>query len=286
MAPRANWKGFLTIGELACPVALYTAAATSERIAFHILNRATKNRVHREFVDVETGRPVSRDDQVKGYETAKGEYVTITPDEVAAAVPESDKTLYISAFVDCDEIDDVYLDRPYYVAPADESAAEAFALIREGLRRANVAAVAQAVLFRRARNLLVRPHQAGLIATALHFDYEVRSAKTALRGAPAIKIKKDMLSLAEHIIETKRGRFEPEHFEDRYEAALAELVKAKLAGKTIKAPRREKAGVIDLMSALRQSAGVGAASAKSRAAKGSAHARGHAKAAGPRRKAG
>lgn len=173
MAPRANWKGYLKIGEVTCPVALYTAASTSERIALHTINRSTGHRVHRQFVDAETSEPVDKDDQVKGYEVAKGKYVVLEPDEVAAAVPESDKILNISAFIGCIDIDDVFFDKPYYLAPSDKTAEESFALFREGMRKSKVAAIARTVLFRRVRTVLIRAHGKGLIATTLNFDYEV-----------------------------------------------------------------------------------------------------------------
>jgi DNA end-binding protein Ku len=257
MAPRANWKGFLKIAEVVCPVALYTAASTSERIAFHTVNRGTGHRVHRQFIDSETGKPVEKEDQVKGYETSKGEYVVLEPEEVTAAVPESDKTLSVDAFIACKDVDDVYFDRPYYLAPSDKSAEETFALIREGMRKKQVAAIARTVIFRRVRTLLIRAYASGLIATTLNFDYEVRSAKKAFNDVPKLKIKGEMLDLAEHIIKTKKGKFDPKKFDDRYDAALAELVEAKLAGKKIEArkePREEK--VVDLMAALRESAGI------------------------------
>lgn len=258
MAPRASWKGLLKVGEVSCPVALYTAASTSERIAFHTLNRATGHRVRRQFVDSATGKPVDRDEQVKGYEVGSGEYVMLDPEEVASAVPESDKTLSVSAFVGCGDIDSVYFDKPYYLAPADRHAEEAYALIREGMRARNVAALARTVLFRRVRTVLVRAHGSGLIATTLNFDYEVRSAEEAFDDIPDIRIKGEMLELAEHIIKTKRGKFDPSKFDDRYEAALADLVKAKLEGKKIEAPKEPKRDkVIDLMAALRESAGAG-----------------------------
>jgi DNA end-binding protein Ku len=256
MAARASWKGFLKVGELSCPVALYVAASTSERIAFHTLNRATGNRVRREFVDQLTGEAVEREAQVKGYETAKDEHVILTQEEVAAAVPESDKTLTVDAFIPCGEIDTTYLDRPYFLAPDGAVAVEPFALIRDGLDRKAVAALATTVLFRRVRTLLVRPFEAGMIATTLNFDYEVRSASEAFADIPKIKIDDEMLELAEHIITTKRGRFDPAAFDDRYEAALAELVKAKLEGRKIAPPKPAATGkVIDLMEALRKSAG-------------------------------
>lgn len=283
MAPRANWKGFLKIAEVTCPVALYTAASTSERVAFHTINRATGHRLRRQYVDSDTGKPVERDDQVKGYETGSGDHVILEPEEVAAAVPESNKTLSIEAFIGCDDIDDVYFDKPYYLAPADRHAEEAFTLIRDGMRTKKVAALAQTALFRRVRTLLIRAYGDGLIATTLNFDYEVRSAKEAFDDIPTLKIKGEMLDLAEHIIKTKKGKFDPSKFDDRYEAALADLVKAKAEGRKIEITKESKhEKVVDLMEALRESA----AAAKKKASSTSRSARRKkSKADAPRRKA-
>jgi DNA end-binding protein Ku len=107
----------LKVAEVTCPVALYTAASTSDRMAFHTLNRATGHRVHRRFIDSETGKPVDKDDQVKGYELGSGDYVALEPEEVAGAIPDSDKTLSVSSFINCGDIDDVYFDKPYYLGP-------------------------------------------------------------------------------------------------------------------------------------------------------------------------
>ena len=275
MAPRANWKGFLKIAEVTCGVALYTAASTSERIAFHTIDRSTGNRVRRLFVDSETGDVVERDEQVKGYEVDSGQYVILEPDEIAAAIPNSDKTLDVEAFVRCEDIDDVYFDKPYYLAPSDAHATEAFGLIRDGLREMKAAALAQTLLFRRMRTLLIRPHRQGLIATTLNFDYEVRSARDAFRDIPDMKIKGEMLQLAQHIIDTKAGTFDPSKFDDRYEAALADLVKAKMEGKTITPRKPAAAGkVVDLMAALRESAGVAKKAARKSPARKAAPAKG------------
>lgn len=257
MAPRANWKGFLKIGELTCAVALYTAASTSERIAFHTLNRKTGNRVRREFVDSETGKLVERDDQVKGYEDTNGHYIVFETEEVAAAVPNADKMLDADMFISCDEIDDVYFDKPYYLSPSDKQSLEVFTLIRDGLEKKNVAAIAETVLFRRVRKLLIRPHRNGLVASTLNFEYEVRSAEDAFSDTPKLKIEKELLDLADHIISGKMGKFDPSKFDDRYEDALTEVVKAKLEGRKIKPrPAPEPTKVVNLMDALRQSAGV------------------------------
>jgi DNA end-binding protein Ku len=265
VAPRANWKGNLTIDGVSCKVSLFTAASTSERIAFHTLNRKTGHRVRRQFIDSETGKPVEADDQVKGYETGQGDYVILEPDEITAAVPESDKTLGIQAFISCGDIDQVYFDRPYYLAPSTPADEEAFALLREGMRTKKVAAIARTVLFRRVRTLLVRPHGQGLIANTLNFDYEVVSADEAFSPIPKIKIEGEMLDLARHIIKTKAGRFDPKSFDDRYEEALADLVRAKLEGRPIKAPAAPKpTKVVDLMEALRASAKTGSPSGAKR----------------------
>ncbi|MFG1396038.1 non-homologous end joining protein Ku [Roseixanthobacter pseudopolyaromaticivorans] len=258
MSPRANWKGFLKIAELSCAVGLYSAVSQSERVSFHTVSRKSGHRLNRLFVDEETGEPVDRDQQVKGYETGNGDYIVLEPEEIAAAVPESDKTLDISAFIPCGDIDLVYLDRPYYLAPTDDVAAKVFALIRAGMESKKVAALARTVLFRRVRTVLLRPYEAGMIATTLNFDYEVRAAADAFSHVPALKVKGEMLDLAKHIIATKAGRFDPTAFEDRYEAAVVDLVRAKLEGRKIARPKAPaKSNVVNLLEALRASAGEG-----------------------------
>jgi DNA end-binding protein Ku len=114
---RAQWKGFLKFGEVTAGVALYTAASTSDRITFNTINSATGNRVNRVFIDSETEKLVPKEAQTKGFEIENGQYIVIDPDEVAATIPESDKTLEIEAFIPCSDVDDVYFDKPYYLTP-------------------------------------------------------------------------------------------------------------------------------------------------------------------------
>lgn len=226
---RAQWKGFLKFGEVSAGIALYTATSTSDRISFNTVNKATGNRVNRVFID---------------------------PDEVAATVPESDKTLEIEAFISCSDVDDVYFDKPYYVAP-DRMGSEAFVALRDGMQKSKVAAIARMLLVRRMRTVLIRPHGKGLIATTLNYDYEVRSSLQAFEGMPKVKIEGEMLDLAKHLISTKKGEFDPASFDDRYEAALEAIVKTKIEGKPV--PKRKKVEVSspnDLLSALRESAGL------------------------------
>lgn len=256
MAARAIWSGAIKIAEIVCPVKMYTAATTSERISLNMLNRKTGNRLKRLYVDEKTDKPVEREDQVKGYETSAGHYVVLEPDEIAAAVPDSDKVLNVDSFITCGQIETTYFDKPYYLLPASDAAEEAFVLIREALRNQKAAAIAHTVLFRRLRPVLIRAHKKGLIATTLNFDYEVRSAKQAFKDIGKRKIDPEMLELAEHILDTKAGEFDPSTFEDRYEAALADLVKAKIEGrKVIPLKRPEPTKKNDLLEALRMSAG-------------------------------
>ena len=267
MAARAIWKGHLSVGELSCAVALYAAATTSDRVSFHIVNKKTGNRVRREYIDEQTEKPVEREDQVKGYETSKNNYIILEPGEIAAAVPEGDKVLAVESFIPCSDVDTLYFDKPYFIKPADEESEAAFAVIREGMRKKKVAALARAVLFRRVRTVLIQPRGCGFLADTLHFDYEVVPAETAFKTVPDLRIKGEMLELARHIIDTKRGSFDPSRFDDRYDAALAELVRAKAEGREIEKPKKKAEGkVIDLMQALRDSAAAATkgASAKSK----------------------
>ncbi|MCV9964775.1 Ku protein [Pararhizobium sp. BT-229] len=252
--PRANWKGFIRFGEVSAPVALYSASTATDRMSFNILNKKTGNRVRREYFDSETEKPIEKDDQIKGYEIENGRFVTLEPSEVAAAVPESDKTITVLSFIPHGEIDTVYFDKPYYLAP-DKFGDAAFSVFRDGMRRAGVSAIGRTVLFRRMRTLLISPEDEGLLATTLNFDYEVRSAEEAFEDIPSLNIEGEMLDLAKHIIRTKIGVFRPEEFTDRYEAALSDLVKAKMEGRTVAKPAAPAVSKpSDLLVALRESA--------------------------------
>lgn len=252
--PRANWKGFIRFGEVTAPIALYSAATSSDRISFNILNRRTGNRVRREYFDSETDVPVEKENQIKGYEIENGQFLRLDPEEVASAVPESDKTMTVLSFIPLSEVDEVFFDKPFYLTP-DKTGDETFALLRDGMERAKVAAIARTVLFRRFRTMLIRPEGKGMVAATLNFEYEVRSADAAFEHMPDLRIEGEMLDLAKHIIKSKVGEFHPEEFNDRYETALRELVQAKLDGRA--APRRPEPEVSkpdELLKALRESA--------------------------------
>ena len=255
MAPRPNWKGFLKLSLVSCAVALYPATSTSQRIRFNILNRKTGNRIRNEVVDTETGEPVDAEDRVKGYQVEKGQYVLVEDQELDSVALESTHTIGIDEFVPMSEVDRIYLDESYYIVPQDQVAQEAFAVIREAMRKEDLAGLARVVIYRREHLLLLRPRGKGLLATTLRPKNEVRNEKDYFDDIENVKVPADMLKLATHILETKKGHFEPDKFEDRYENALKDLIKAKRAGKalpTLSEPR--PSNVINLMDALRRSA--------------------------------
>ena len=210
MAPRPNWKGFLKLSLVSCSVALYPATSTAQRIRFNIINKKTGNRIRNEVVDTETGEPVDADDRVKGYEYEKGQYILLDDEELDNVALESTHTIDIEEFVPMAEVDRIYLDESFYIVPQDEVAEEAFAVIREAMRKEDLAGLARVVVYRRERLLLLRPRGKGMLATALRYKNEVRDEKTYFDDIPDIKVPADMLKLASHILDTKRGHFDPE----------------------------------------------------------------------------
>jgi len=284
MAPRPNWKGYLKLSLVSCPVALYPATTTSERVSFRTLNRATGHRVRRQFVDEQSGEPVETEEQIKGYEVAKGEFVQIEDDELKTVQLESNHTIDIERFVPRADIDELYLDTPYYLSPTDRVGEEAFAVIRDAMKSEKMVGLARVVLFRRERIVMLEPRDKGIAATSLHYANEVHAASGYFDEIPNLELPKQMLDLAKHIIEKMTGKFEPEKFEDRYENALIELIRSKQKGMPIKPqPTHRQTNVINLMDALRRSVEGAKGSAEPAPAKKSPAAK--ARAARPKGKA-
>ena len=279
MAPRAYWKGYLKLSLVSCPIALYPAASSSERVSFHRINKKTGNRLKQQNVDSESGDPVDKEDIGRGYEIAKGQYLQVEDQELEKIQIESTHTIEIDSFVPRAEIDDRYLDSPYYVAPTDQVGQEAFAVIRDAIRDRGMVGLGRVVLTRRERVVMLEAFDKGLLATALRYANEVREAGAYFEEIPELKLPKEMSELAAHIIQTKAAHFDPKKFEDHYENALVELLWKKQAGRAIE-PVRDEAPtpqrVINLMDALRASIGAetqrkpAAPSAKVRAAAGTA----------------
>ena len=264
MAPRPNWKGYLKLSLVSCSVALYPATSTSQRIGFNIINRNTGNRIRNEIVDAETGEPVDAEDRVKGYQFEKGQYVLVEEDELDNVALESTHTIAIEQFVSMSEVDRIYLDESFYLVPQDEMSQEAFAVIREAMRKEDLVGLARVVIYRREHLLLLAPRGKGLMATTLRYKTEVRAEKNYFDEIEDIKVPADMLKLAVQILDSKKGRFDPSKFEDRYESALMDLIKAKRAGKAPPVITEERpSNVINLMDALRRSARGSGSSGKS-----------------------
>jgi DNA end-binding protein Ku len=247
MAARANWKGFLR-SLVTCPVALYPATSESEKISFNQLNRQTGHRIKYLKVDADTGEEVTNEDIVKGYQLEKDQFIEVTKEELEEVALESTRTIQIDEFVEKSEIDPRYLIRPYYLRPDGKVGHDAFAVIRETIREMNKVAIGRVVLTNREHIIALEPLAKGLVGTLLRYPYEVRSEQEYFDDIQDVKVTKDMLDLARHIVNQKSGRFEPEKFEDQYETALIDLINQKRAGKPItpkERPRGENVGRSD-----------------------------------------
>ena len=268
MAPRAYWKGYLKLSLVSCPIAIFPATSEREKISFHQLNKKTGHRIRYQKVDADSGAEVPADQIVKGYEVSKGEYVELEPEELEAVAIESKRMIEIDTFVPRDEIDDLYLNNPYYVVPDGEVGQQAFAVIREAIRKEGMVALGKVVFTSREHVMLLEPRGKGLVGVTLRFPYEVRKEADYFDDVADEKVPKDMLELATHIVETKKSHFQPEKFDDRYEEALKDLLDKKQHGKKIERPtERAPAKVINLMDALRRSVETGRGPKRQRAAK-------------------
>lgn len=253
---RPYWKGYLKLALVSCPIALYTASSSSERVAFRQINKKTGNRLRQQLIDEVTRQPVEAEDKGKGYEYAKGQYLAIEDEELESIEIESNHTIEIDSFVPRAEIDERYLESPYYIAPNDPVGQEAFAVIREAMRGKAMVGLGRVVLAKRERIMMLQPWDKGLIGTTLRYPYELRQPKDYFYDIPEIKVQADLLKLAEHILKNKEQRFDPEQFVDRYEEAVLEMLKKKQAG--MPAPKAKAAftppsNVVNLFDAFRQS---------------------------------
>jgi len=255
MAPRANWKGFLRLSLVTCPVALYPATSDTEKVSFNQINRKTGHRIKYAKVDADTGEEVSSEDIIKGYKVDTDTYIEVSKEELEDIALESTHTIEIDEFVPKSDIDELYLVRPYYIVPESKVGHDALAVIRETIRTMDKVAIARVVLTNREHIIALEARGKGLVGMLLRYPYEIRDENEYFDDIQDVKLTKDMMDLAKHIVETKTGHFEPEKFKDHYETALKELVEKKMKGIKIEAPRErdEPTKVINLMDALRRS---------------------------------
>src|SRR3954451_8120321 len=285
MAPRANWKGFLRLSLVTCPVALFPATSDSEKISFNQINRNTGHRIKYMKVAADSGEEVSSEDIMKGYKVDTDTYIEITRDELDAIALESTRTIEIDQFVPKSEIDELYLVRPYYIVPDGKVGHDAYAVIRETIRSLDKVALARVVLTNREHVIALEARDNGLMGMLLRYPYEVRNSAEYFDDIQDVKITKDMLDLAKHIVQQKSGHFDPAKFEDHYEAALTELINKKRNGERITQVTKPVSNdnVISLMDALKRSiSGKSAAAAKPEPATKPAKGKKPRKAAGPR----
>ena len=254
MAPRAYWKGYLKLSLVSCPIALFPATSEREKISFHQINKETGNRIRYKKVDADTGDEVDNSDIVKGYEVAKGEYIELEPEELEAVAIESKRIIDIDEFVPRSEIDELYLRDPYYIVPDGDVGQQAFAVIREAIRKEGMVALAKIVFTSREHIIALEARGKGMVGVTLRYPYEVRAEDEYFDTVEDEKIPKDMLDLAVHIVSTKTGHFKPGEFKDHYEDALKDLLRKKQKGEKIeRAKESAPSNVINLMDALRQS---------------------------------
>ncbi len=283
MVARAVWKGFLKLASVSCAVKLTGATSESGKVHFRTLDRRTETPVKSIYVDEETGEPVDREDQVKGYELEGDEYLEIEPDEINQLKVQAEHTVELSAFVDRDNVPSLYRDKTYFLYPADKVGSEAFAVIRQAMEKKKLSGVASIVLYQRERPVVIEPLRNGLLMTTLRYDNWVVDAKDAFDNVPKVKVDPEMAEIASLIIEKKAGKFDPARFEDTYENALLELIKAKQQGKAppkpVEAPRENVINLADILRKSLEQEGGKAAPVKAKKAPGASRSKKRASAA-------
>ncbi|WP_459849916.1 non-homologous end joining protein Ku [Dongia sp. agr-C8] len=276
MALRPTWRGHLRLALVSCPVRLTPATTSSSNIRFHKLNKKTGNRLRQQMIDAETGKVVERDETIMGYEFEKGKYVKVEPEEIEALKIESSEIITIERVVPAADVDPLFLENPYIVEPDDKSGLDIFATIREALKAKEVVGIGRLVLARREHPVMVQPRGKGFMLVTLHDPDEVRLPEEIFDDIKDVKVDKQNLALAETLVERMEGEFDLKMFEDRYQAALRDMVEAKMKGKKITAPTEVErpSNVVNLFEALKASVaaekGGGKAAAKKAAPKAAA----------------
>lgn len=240
MAVRAIWRGYLRLSLVNCAVALYPATTESKRIHFHKINRETGHRLRMRMVDEETGKEVPAEQQARGHAAETGETVIVGPRDLDDIRLQSTHVLEIDEFVPREEIDPLYIGRPYYLAPEDEASQEAFIVIREAMRQRPIGAISKLVMNDRERMVLLEPRGAGIVATILRLPHEMRSEDQVFGAIPLNRtVPQELIDMAGEVVDRRMAHFDPSEFEDRYEEALTDLIRAKQAGQraaTVQSP--------------------------------------------------
>ena len=250
---RPIWQGQLRLSLVSAPVALYRATSRTNDISFHLLNPETHNRIRMIPTDPETG-PVPRSELVRGYEFEKDRYVIVSEEELDAVKLKTTHMLEIDRFVDAETIDRLYWNDPYFLLPDSTFGVDAYVVLRDAIAHTGRIALGRVVMHTRERLMALEPRGKGIVAYSLRVANEVLSIDKAFRDVPNVKPEKQMIEIAEKIIDQQEGPFAPAEFKDRYEDALRDLIRRKQRGEKITAaPPPDESNVIDLMDALRRS---------------------------------
>ncbi|KQZ19509.1 Ku protein [Mesorhizobium sp. Root552] len=255
VAPRAAWKGFLRVGSVSCGVKIVGVVTEAEKIRFNILNRKTGNRVNSVYADEVTGDIVPADEQIKGWQADKNDFIPIDAEDITKLKLTSEHTLEVDEFVPISDIDTRYLEKPYYLIPADKPSMEAFAVLRDAMKSKKMAARSCVVMYQHGHEIVIQPYGEGMLLTWLRPHSEMADEGSVFEGIPTGKQDPELLEIAGMLIDKKLTEFDPAKFEDRYEQALIELIDAKRKGK--KPPKKalppEPKNVVNLAEVLRKS---------------------------------
>ena len=256
----AFWKGYLKLSLVNCPVEMTPATTTSEKVRFHTINRETGRRVRSQYVDSETGKPVKESDEVKGYETGEGQFVTFDDEELEAVALESVRTIDVDTFVPADAISWIWYDSPYYVTPSDKVGEEAFAVIRDAMADKGVVGISRLVLNRRERAVLLEPRGKGIVLWTLRYGDEVRDPKDYFKEIDPEKGEPKLLKLVTELIDERTKSWEPEMVADPVQDKLLAIIKSKQKKGGKKPAKQEEepvakgtSNVVSLMDALKKS---------------------------------
>ncbi|MCE7028615.1 Ku protein [Jiella avicenniae] len=255
--PRAYWTGHIRLSLVSFPVRLFAATSPARTIQLHQYDKNTGQRIRYQKVSEKDEDPVESDDIVKGYEYEKGRYVPVEDEEIERLKAESNHVIELTQFTDASDIDPIYYDRPYYIAPDEDGVQDAYVTIREALRKAKKVALGRIVISGKERIAAIKPCGDGLMLETLRYAQEVRDAKKFFDEVKDdAEIDDEQLELAQLLIEKKSKPFDPKAFRDTYQQGLMEIIKAKIAGKepeAEEAPEEDGGNVIDIMDALRRS---------------------------------
>jgi DNA end-binding protein Ku len=254
-APRAAWTGFLRVGSVSCGVKIVGLVTEAEKIHFNILNRRTGNKVRSVYVDEQTSEQVPPDQQQKGWEADKDNFIAIDSQEIKALKLTSEHTLDVDEFVPISDIDTRYLEKPYYLLPADKPSTEAFTVLREAMEKTKMAARSCVVMYQHGHEVVIQPYGKGMLLTWMRPHNQVTQVGDIFKGIPGGKQDQELIDVASMLIDKKLTTFDPSRFEDRYEEALAELIDAKRKGKELPKPKAppKPENVVNLADILKKS---------------------------------